>query len=105
MCRLFGAASGKDRRMISLRLMALGAGLAVSTAARSSSGLFPGSAAPTSDQVWRTDGYGLIYALAAGKLRIFETTAVSCALSDTLDPIGAPGADGLLQDCGDGGAA
>lgn len=87
--------------MIRLRLMALGAGLAVSTTA-CGSGLLPGSATPTSDQAWRSDGYGLIYALAAGKLRIFETTAVSCALSDTLDPIGAPGADGLLQYGGDG---
>jgi hypothetical protein len=62
-----------------------------------SSGLFPGSAAPTSDQVWRTDGYGLVYALQAGKLQTYETTAVSCLPGDTLDPIGAPGADGLQQ--------
>ncbi|HEY9417629.1 MAG TPA: S41 family peptidase [Pseudonocardia sp.] len=80
-----------------LRRVALGAGLAVALAGCSSPGLFPGSGGPTSDQAWRTDGYGLVYAVQAGKLRTFETTAVGCTPADTLDPVGAPGADGLLQ--------
>jgi hypothetical protein len=80
-----------------VRRAALGAGLAMAMAACSSPGLFPSFGSSTSDQVWRTDGYGLVYALTAGKLQTFETTAVSCLPGDTLDPIGAPGADGLMQ--------
>jgi hypothetical protein len=71
----------------------LGAGLAVALAS-CSSGLFGGSG---SNQVWRSDGYGLVYALQAGKLRTFETTAVSCLPGDTLDQVGTAGAGGLLQ--------
>lgn len=85
-----------------LRRAALGAGLAMATTACSIPGLFGGSGAPTPDQVWRTDGYGLVYALTGGKLRTFETTAVSCLPGDTLDPVGTPGPDGLLQ-FGEGG--
>lgn len=84
-----------------LRRAALGAGMAMATAmitaACSVPGFLGGSGAPASDQVWRTDGYGLVYALTGGKLQIFETTSVSCLPGATLSPVGAPGADGLLQ--------
>ena len=95
---MISAARGRRRSLPTRHGLrgALGAGLVVALAA-CSPGLFPGSGAPASNQTWRTDGYGLIYALQGGKLLTYETTAVSCVPGDTLDPVGAPGTDGLLQ--------
>ncbi|MGQ0482899.1 MAG: hypothetical protein ACT4O0_17975, partial [Pseudonocardia sp.] len=52
--------------------------------------------------MWRTDGYGWIYALdgvgaSTGRLRVYETTRISCLPAEALRQIGGPDPDGVLR--------
>src|SRR5581483_3552780 len=54
------------------------------------------SAGGSSGQVWRTDGYGLVYELAGEQLKTYEITDVSCLPAQTLQQTEPPGPDGTL---------
>lgn len=45
-------------------------------------------------QLWRSDGYGRIYARQGDTLTIYETTSISCIPGDTLSSSGTAGTDG-----------
>jgi len=47
--------------------------------------------------VWRTDGYGLVYALDGAQLKTYEITDVSCLPAQTLQQTEPPGPDGTLR--------
>ncbi len=49
------------------------------------------------ERVWRTDGYGWTYVLGDGRLRVYETTRISCLPAETLRQIGGPDPDGVLR--------
>ncbi|MEW2373747.1 S41 family peptidase [Streptomyces sp. NPDC006656] len=46
---------------------------------------------PTTDGIWRTDGYGTVLSIRKGTLQEYQTTAVSCIAGDTARRTG-PGA-------------
>jgi hypothetical protein len=48
-------------------------------------------------EVWRSDGYGWIYALSGDRLQIYETTEISCLPGRTFDQIGTPSPDGVTR--------
>jgi hypothetical protein len=48
-------------------------------------------------QVWRSDGYGWIYSLNGEHLQIYEITEISCLPSQTLNQVGPPSPDGVIQ--------
>src|SRR5918998_226512 len=48
-------------------------------------------------EVWRSDGYGLIYSLSGGQLQTYEVTEISCLPGRTLDQIGPPSPNGVTQ--------
>lgn len=48
-------------------------------------------------QVWRSDGYGWIYALSGDRIQTYEVTEISCLPGRTLDQIGSPGPDGVTR--------
>lgn len=48
-------------------------------------------------QVWRSDGYGLVYALDGRQLRTYEITEVSCIPAQTLQQTEPAAADGTLR--------
>jgi Peptidase family S41/Tricorn protease C1 domain len=48
-------------------------------------------------EVWRSDGYGWIYALSGDQLQTYEATEISCLPSRTLHQIGQPSPDGVTQ--------
>jgi hypothetical protein len=54
-----------------------------------------GGAAPA-QQVWRTDGCGLVYALDGQQLKTYEITEVSCLPGQTMQQTEPPAADGTL---------
>jgi Peptidase family S41/Tricorn protease C1 domain len=50
-----------------------------------------------SSGVWRSDGYGRVYSLNGDQLRTYEVTEISCLPGRTLDQIGSPSPDGVIQ--------
>jgi Peptidase family S41/Tricorn protease C1 domain len=48
-------------------------------------------------EVWRSDGYGWIYALSGDRLQTYEVTEISCLPGRTLDQIGPPSPEGVIR--------
>lgn len=65
-------------------------------------GAAPEAPAPEAPgQVWRSDGYGMVWALRGDRLTGYQTTSISCIRSDAMTRIGAvdeAGAQGFGED-------
>lgn len=90
------------RARITVGLLAVLAVLPACSAPPSTGGVTPGGTTP-GQQVWRTDGYGLVYALDGPQLKIYEITGAGCIPAQTLQQTEAPATDGTLR-FGEGGA-
>ncbi len=67
-----------------------------STACVKLPGVFGGGDIPAApgQTLWRSDGYGRIYALRADTLEVYQTTSISCTRGDTFTSVGGPDPDG-----------
>jgi hypothetical protein len=87
--RRFGISASRPRLVAVLAVLAV---LAPACSAPSGPG-------PIAQQagVWRSDGYGWIFAIDGGQLKTYETTTISCIPGRELEQISTPGADGAVE--------
>ncbi len=57
----------------------------------------PGGSAAQPERVWRSDGYGWVYALRGNRLAVYEVTAISCLRGEQLERTGGADPDGALE--------
>ena len=49
------------------------------------------------DGIWRTDGYSMLIVVHGGHAQVYETTAVSCLPTSSVDQLGAPDHTGVVR--------